>query len=214
MVFAKFDHAITLVTNQGKGEKMAKFDVKSAYRLLPVRESDFRFLGMQLEGKVYIDKMLPMGAKISASHWEAFGRAWDWLVNQHPNFDGNTCRCMDDMLCIFGPHSNPTPSVSAVFEVCTEIGLPLAAEKTVLPTTNITFLGLNIDSNKQTIGVPLDKVNRAQIALEKLISARKIKVRQIMSLAGLLNFICKVIPAGRPFLRCLFDSVKGKGKHM
>ena len=214
VVFAKFDQAIKLASIQGKGALMAKFDVKSAYRLLPVRESDFKFLGMHLEGRVYIDKMLPMGAKISASHWEAFGRVWDWLVNQHPAFSGQTCRYMDDMLCVFDPHSDPTPSVEAVFETCAEIGLPLAEEKTVLPTTHITFLGLSIDSETQTIGVPLDKISRAQVELEKLIRAKKTKVRQILSIAGLLNFICKAIPAGRPFLRRLFDSVKGRAKHM
>lgn len=211
--FASFDQAIRIALSLGKGALMAKFDVQSAYRLLPVQESDFQCLGMSIGDKIFIDKMLPMGAKISAAHWEAFGHVWEWLVNNAPGFEGQICRYMDDMLCLFHPSLDTTPSILALENVCSEIGLPLAPEKTVAPATNITFLGLTINSVSQTIGIPQDKITRAKEQLALLASKKSLKVRQIQSIAGLLNFLCKAIPPGRPFLRRLFDSIKGKPKH-
>ena len=211
--FASFDQAIRIASTLGQGTLMAKFDVQSAYRLLPVREADFPCLGLAIGGKIFCDKMLPMGAKISAAHWEAFGHIWEWIVQNDPRFDGHTCRYMDDMLCLFEPGKDPKASVTALEQTCADIGLPLAPDKTVAPTTSITFLGLTIDSQKQTIGIPQEKIAKAKSQLLLLTSKRTMKVRQIQSIAGLLNFNCKAIPPGRPFLRRLFDSVAGKPKH-
>ena len=212
--YASFDQALKIVASYGVGAAMAKLDVKSAYRLLPMRESDFRFLGFHIQGTVFVDKMAPMGAKISASHWEAFGRLWEWLINQRPDFRGATCRYMDDLLIVCHPQDpNPSGSVQSVIQLSNEIGLPLAEEKTVFPTTEITFLGLIIDSVTQAIKIPGDKQSAICEMLHKLLNVRNTKVRKLLSLAGKLNFICKAIPAGRPFMRRLFDSVKGHAKH-
>ena len=52
-------HAIAL----GEGSLIAKIDIKSAYRLIPVAPKDRLYLGMKWEGKVYIDGMLPFGLR-------------------------------------------------------------------------------------------------------------------------------------------------------
>ena len=81
--YASFDQALKIVASYGVGAAMAKLDVKSAYRLLPMRESDFQFLGFHIQGTVFVDKMAPMGAKISASHWECFRNyVYRWKVSE------------------------------------------------------------------------------------------------------------------------------------
>ena len=212
--YASFDQALRTIAGFGQGTRLAKVDVKSAYRLLPIREDDFQCLGLHIGDTIFVDKMAPMGAKISAAHWEAFGRVWVWLIHQRPDFKGATCRYMDDLLIMCPPSDNdPMASVRAVCELSQEIGLPLAQEKTVLPTTEIVFLGLTIDSNSLTIKVPEDKRQAVKNELEKLLERRNVKVRKILSITGKLNFLCKAIPAGRPFMRGMFDSVKGLAKH-
>jgi hypothetical protein len=39
-----------------------------------------------------------------------------------------------------------------------QIGLPIKADKTVFPTTTLTFLGLDLDSELMEIRLPLDKL--------------------------------------------------------
>ena len=45
----------------GVGAKLAKIDIKSAYRLIPVHPADRCYLGMDWKGRIYIDGMLPFG---------------------------------------------------------------------------------------------------------------------------------------------------------
>ena len=47
----------------GKGCEMAKLDVKSAYGIIPVHPDDRPLLGMEWEGRLYIDAALPLGLR-------------------------------------------------------------------------------------------------------------------------------------------------------
>ena len=58
----------------GKGSLLWKFDVKSAFRLLLLEICVFPLLGIKLGHNNYIDKMAPMGLKISCAAWEAFAK--------------------------------------------------------------------------------------------------------------------------------------------
>ena len=47
--------------NMGKGSLLAKIDIKSAYRLVPVSPLDCKWLGMCWKEQIYVDSMLPFG---------------------------------------------------------------------------------------------------------------------------------------------------------
>ena len=47
----------------GKGAEMAKVDVSQAYKNVPVHPADRHLLGMEWEGRVYVDGMLPFGLR-------------------------------------------------------------------------------------------------------------------------------------------------------
>lgn len=70
MQYTSFDEAIHMIQDMGKGCLMAKSDVKSAFRLLPIAPSDFDQLGFKFDGKYYFDKCMPFGCSISCSSWE------------------------------------------------------------------------------------------------------------------------------------------------
>ncbi|KAJ1095702.1 hypothetical protein NDU88_000860 [Pleurodeles waltl] len=58
---ADSDQAIQMLRELGPGALMAKSDIESAFRLLPVHPDDFNLLGFQFEGRFYFDKCMPMG---------------------------------------------------------------------------------------------------------------------------------------------------------
>ena len=179
--YGKFDDATRILTKFGRHATMAKLDVESAYRLLSMRTADFRFLGFQFRGKVFYDKMAPMGAKISASHWERFGALWDWLVNDIPGFTGATVRYLDDLLVIFpGHHSDPHQSFSHIKALCADIGLPLAEAKLIPPAPEVQFLGLTLDARTQTISIPQEKLEKAQHHISATLRKRLGKVRKCL----------------------------------
>jgi hypothetical protein len=78
--YADIDDAVEMIKRIGKGDMLAKADIKSAFRLLKVAPSDFDHLGFRFEGKYYFDKCPPMGASISCSIFETFSTALHWFT--------------------------------------------------------------------------------------------------------------------------------------
>lgn len=48
--------------------------------------------------------------------------------------------------------------VSKFTSLCDELGVPLAHDKALGPTTKLVFLGLEIDTVAETVSIPLDKL--------------------------------------------------------
>lgn len=59
---------------------MAKADIQSAFRLLPIHPLGFNSLGFHFDGQIFIDKFLPMGCSLSCHYFEAFSTFLEWVV--------------------------------------------------------------------------------------------------------------------------------------
>ena len=57
----KFDAAVHMVQRLGQGALLAKADIKSAFRLLPVAKAGFKIIGFKFKGKWFFDKAMPFG---------------------------------------------------------------------------------------------------------------------------------------------------------
>ena len=80
--YSNFDNAVAIIKNLGQGALLGKLDVKSAFRLLRIYSGDFSLLGIKLGEFYYIDKMAPMGLKMSCAAWEAFTKFLNWSIKQ------------------------------------------------------------------------------------------------------------------------------------
>lgn len=61
---------------------MAKCDIQSVFRLLPVHPDDFCLLGLKFEGKWYVDKSMPMGCSIVCATFETFNTFLEWVAKE------------------------------------------------------------------------------------------------------------------------------------
>ena len=93
--------------------------------------------------------------------------------------------------------------------MCSELGVPLAPEKTMGPSTCITYLGLEIDSQQQLVKVPAEKVKALVSLLKQAKKCSSMSLRSIQSLLGSLNFVCRAISPGRAFMRRLIALTTG-----
>lgn len=84
------------------------------------------------------------------------------------------------------------------------LGISIKSEKTVYPTTCLTIYGIAIDSKAMVARLPRDKMDTIVSLLQEFKVKRKVSLRELQSLLGLLNFACGVIIPGRAFLRRLF----------
>ncbi|XP_062568785.1 uncharacterized protein LOC134230935 [Saccostrea cucullata] len=64
-----------------------------------------------------------------------------------------------------------------------------------------------------TISIPTDKTVILQENINTVLQAKKVTLKQMQTLLGLLNFACRVVAQGRAFCRRLINSTIGIKKH-
>ena len=69
------DDVAEIVTTLGTGSLMAKIDIESAYRLIPVHPDDRPLQAVQWEGQVFIDTRLPFGLRSAPKIFNAVADA-------------------------------------------------------------------------------------------------------------------------------------------
>ena len=84
-------------------------------------------------------------------------------------------------------------------------------DKTFWGTTLLQFLGMLIDTVKQLVCIPVQKINRAKELIFEIISKKKVKVHELQRLCGFLNFLCRAIVPGHAFTQHLYAYTGGRG---
>ena len=210
--YTRFEEAIHMVQDMGRGCLLGKLDIKSAFRLLPVAPSEFDQLGFKFEGNYYFDKCMPFGCAISPASWEKVSSFLEFLVKREST-TGDVNHYVDDFLFAGIRGTSECQDIMNCFLQCTErLGIPIAADKTVWPCTTIVYLGLEIDSVEMVVRMPKAKVEEIVAQIHLVIQERKVTLHVMQRLIGLLNFATRVIIPGRPFLRRLINATRGLTK--
>ena len=99
-----------------------------------------------------------MGASISCSHFERFSSFLEYRIKLIASAKMVT-HYLDDFFFVSSAIENEGQRILDTFmAMCSELGVPLAPEKTMRPSTCITYLGLEIDSMQHLVKVPAEKV--------------------------------------------------------
>jgi hypothetical protein len=91
--------------------------------------------------------------------------------------------------------------MSTFRSLCDYMGVPLAEENTIGPACIIIFLGLEIDTLEMVKRIPQDKLVEVRHKLHMVLSKKKVTLKELQSLVGLLNFCARAIPSVRAFNR-------------
>ena len=75
LTYTTVDEVAVTAIALGQGAQLAKIDIKSAYRLVPVHPAQRKWLGMQWQGRVYVDGMLPFGLRSAPKLFNAVADA-------------------------------------------------------------------------------------------------------------------------------------------
>lgn len=85
--------------------------------------------------------------------------------------------------------------------------MPIAENKTVKPTTVLTFLGFEINTELMLVRIPETKLRKLQGQLENFLNLKKVRLNVLESMVGLMAFCSGAIPSARAFLRRLYDLI-------
>ena len=213
--YLSVDDLIAEVVRRGRGTLVAKMDIKKAYRNVPVHPVDRLFLGMQWRGRVYVDGCLPFGlrsapllftAVADALQWVMEARGVAWLGHYRQFYHG------------WGSQADKCRTNLGIMKaVCKEAGMPTEQEKEEGPTTVLTFLGIELDSEAMGIHLPAAKLHQLQESLRSWRGKKACRKRDLLSIIGVMSHACKAVRAGRSFLRHLIDlsmSVNHLNRHV
>ena len=211
--YSTIDDAVNLLSHFGPSALMAKVDLKSAFRIIPVARQDWELLGLFWRGNYYIDTCLPFGLRSAPFLFNQFADALHWILAH--NYNLHLIHYLDDYFIVGPPQSQTCQAaVQTMLNLCTRLGIPIALDKLEGPDTAITFLGIEIDSKSQEIRLPAGKLHKLLQDISMWKGKKKAKKRELLSIIGSLSFATKVVPAGRLFLRRLIDlSSKVKQLH-
>ena len=184
----------------GVASLMAKIDIKSAYRLVPVHLHDRIWLRMKWEGSLYVDGMLPFGLRSPPKIFSATSDALEWCIARKGV--NHIYHYIDDFIVLGHPGSDSCArSLHTLESECAALGVPLAPLKKVGPTPIIPFLGIEINTTDGLLRLPAYKLLRLIEMVNQWSSRRSCTRRDLESPIGSLQHACKVIPAGRSFMR-------------
>ena len=97
-------------------------------------------------------------------------------------------------------------------DICREINLPVAIDKTFWGSTKMVFLGFLLDTAKQMVGIPLEKISKGVNMINYILSKNKITWNQLQRICGFLNFLSRCVVPGRTFTRRLYSRINPKMK--
>ena len=206
--YASVGDATKSIQRLGRGCFMAKTDVKSAFRIIPIHPADYPLLGIRWNNMYYYDRALAMGLSSSCAIFESFSTALEWVSLNL--FDASALlHILDDFLFIAKTKEQCARDFQNFIFMCDYLGVPLAPEKTVGLDTVLQFAAITLDSALFEARLPEDKLAKCCVMLHNFYTRRTVTLKELQSLIGLLNFTCTVVAPGRAFLRRLIDLTKG-----
>nr|XP_028594215.1 uncharacterized protein LOC114601207 [Podarcis muralis] len=146
---------------------------------------------------------MPMGCSVACAAFETFSTFIEWAFKTTSGSPFVT-HYLDDFLIIGAPDSpNCALSLATFMRLAADFGIPLAADKTEGPSTILSYLGIELDTIRQSSRLPQTKLESLKVLLEAMLGVKKTTLRQVQSLLGHLNFACRVVAPGHAFCACL-----------
>lgn len=181
--YTTVDDAARLVSQLGQGTLLAKIDITHAYRNVPVHPVDCRLLGMSWKGSVFVDSALPFGLRSAPQIFCAISDTLEWVLLQ----EGITCclHYIDDFLTAGLPTSSECGlNLTLLKATCDKLGIPLAAQKIEGPTTTLTFLGIELDTQRMSMHLPQHKLVHIQQKVAHWLKKRAATKQEMLALIG------------------------------
>ena len=188
---------------------MAKVDLRHAYRSVPISQDSWSGTGLKWKFSdtnrpTYMyDTRLPFGASPSPGIFQKLTKSVTRMLKRR-GFKA-ICVYIDDFIIIADTYSECLAAFKELLSILLKLGFSISWRKVVPPTQCLTFLGIEINSIKETISMPSDKLSSLKDDIVTWIDRKKATKREMQQLIGKLNWATKVIRASRPFVRRLID---------
>ena len=185
-----------------QGTYTASVDIKDAYWHIPIAKKFQSFLGFRVQDQFYHCKAIPFGLNIAP---RIFTKIMSAAINQLRLRGISVVAYLDDLL-IWAP--SPGQLRSDLMESVTflsSLGWSINRKKSNLsPSQEFRYLGIEWNTVSHSLLLPRDKVVSYLNQARLLLNLKKVKLKQLQSLAGSLNFASIASPLLKVKLKDLY----------
>jgi hypothetical protein len=89
--------------------------------------------------------------------------------------------------------------MTTFINICKKLQVPIPGEKTEGPTCVMDYLGLTIDTREMTVKIPKKKMKELLVRIREVAFSKKVTLKKLQSLCGVLAFCTRAIPESRAF---------------
>ena len=217
MHYLSLDEVVSFIKQLGRDALLAKLDLESAFKYIPVRKQDWELLGYTFNmfdpltdsyKKMYFcDTVLQFGARSSPKLFNDFADAAQFIMES----SGTSWvrHYLDDYITA-GPAGTSvcTHNLNIMVSTCEQLGFAINPDKLVVPTTTLEFLGIVLDTHKQEMRISEQRLQEVMTELQQWHQRTTATKRDMLSLVGKLIFVSRVVKAGRTFVRRMLDQAK------
>ena len=202
--YLRMDDVVRRIAALGRGTQLAKMDIESAYRIVPVQPGDRPLLGMRWKGEVFFDTRLPFGLRSAQKIFSALANALQWALQvQGVSW---VAHYLDDFITMGAPGSQECGrNLDQILMTCQRLGIPVASNNCAGPAAVMVFLGFELDTMSMVVRLPQVKLSRIARLVEEWSGRKVCKKRDLESLVGHLQHASMVVRPGRTFVRRLIE---------
>ncbi|KAJ1044004.1 hypothetical protein NDA10_002917 [Ustilago hordei] len=211
--YETLDTIIDFVRNH-QGASLWKADLEDAFRHIIIAENDARLLGFHFDGRYYQECALAFGGRSSPFLFNLFAEFLHWVMSfalrsasPSPTSHSEVSHYLDDFFGASDPTSNASTPIQALSIVAAVLGFRLSHKKTVWSTTRLEILGIKLDSVAQTASITDQHRQHILGLCQRIIDRGRASLLELQQIAGHLQFVTRVAPHGRAFLRHIYDAV-------
>ena len=160
---------------------------------------------MNWKGQFYVDLALPFGLQSAPRIFTCFADVLLGIFSDVGSIT-NIQHYLDDFL-LAAPAASAAceDNLKESFNLCEQLGVPIAPDKTAGPSTSMSYLGFILDTDRLELRLPQEKLSKIRRQLESWHDQKFSTKRDLLSLVGVLQHCCQAIILGHPFLRRLLD---------
>jgi len=127
--YVRVDEVAAQAARLGRGALLAKVDIESAYRMVPVHPQDRILQGMRWQEKIYVDPMLPFGLRSAPKIFNSVADVLCWHL--HRSGIAHVYHYLDDYIILGPPGSSLCQEWLDLLQAeCRKLGVPIAVHKT------------------------------------------------------------------------------------
>jgi len=206
--YVRVDDAIRILKSLGPGAFMAKTDLKSAFRLIPIHPDDWHLLGIYWNNQYYVDLYLPFGLRSAPYLFNQLSDALEWVLKHNYRLP-RVLHILDDFFIAEPNRLQCLSSFSTLLRLFMSVNVPVVASKTLGPSQVLEFMGIELDTTRMEARLPEDKLQRTRDLLAAFTKRRSVRLVELQSLIGTLQFACKAVVPGRTFLQRIINLTRG-----